>query len=314
VGGGWRNSYFGYTFTTIVLFAVIAGIRGAAISAGTLAAVALVRDPSGGVPSLQSFLTSSWDMRAGAAEFYVFAGAILATLKSLFDHARRLSAVAVEDARQRAAADAKAQVALDLHDGIKQMVNAMLLRMTPLVRAQQANRDETAEELRWLWTGMSYLKSEFEQVMHALARPSSAPEEEAQCELVSVVQEEVNTVHVMTGFRWRLSADPPHIRVALTAPLALRRFLREAFMNAWKHSGEETGSVDVRRTAEAAIVTISDAGRGFEYPVGSTSQTTGIHSLHSRSRELGAKLELDTGLGRGCKVVLTLPVQGFGHF
>jgi signal transduction histidine kinase len=307
LGGGWRSSYFGYTLTTIVLFTVVDRKRGAAISAGTLALAALVKDPSGAAPSLETFFATSWDLRLGAAEFYVLAGVTIGHFKTLVDRVQALSEAAVEEARRRSAMEEKARVALDLHDGAKQMANAMLLRMHPLVKKLQSGHGETAEEVRWLWVGMNYLKAELDQVMDAL----KAGDGDARhaCDLVEIVEGEVRMAAVMTGFSWSVSAEPATIRVALHSDLALRRFVGEALMNAWKHSGERSGKVRLEAADESVVITVADSGKGFCHAGASGAPTSGLRSLRHRAHELGAELAMETEPGQGCRVILTIPTS-----
>jgi len=68
IGGSWRSSYFGYTITSIMLFTIFKGRRGAFISTFVLSAAAVIKDPSGGLPSMQVFFVSDWDMRDHSRE------------------------------------------------------------------------------------------------------------------------------------------------------------------------------------------------------------------------------------------------------
>lgn len=307
LGGSWRSSYFGYTISTVMLFTIFEGRRGAYLSAAVLGVTAFIKDPSGGLPSFDIFFIHDWDMRVGGVLFYFATGVIFGYFHVLLERLEALSQAKVEETRKRAAMEEKTRVALELHDGAKQMVNAMLLKMNPIVKKIQSARDETADDVRWIWKGMNYLKSEFDQVMNALKegdRTDGSPRN-----ILSIIKEEAALAEVMTGFRWEISADVQEFNVSSRRELPVRRFLSEALMNAWKHSGENNGTLTLACAENQVVLTVADKGRGFDYTSATESKTTGLKSLNHRAKELGADLAIETDPGQGCMLVLTLPVS-----
>jgi len=307
LGGSWRSSYFAYTVTTIMLFTAFDGKRGAYVSALVLTAVAVIKDPSGGLPTYDIFYIDDWDMQAGAAFFYGGTGLIFGYFHTLLLRLEALSREKIAETRKLAVMEEKNRMALELHDGAKQMINAVLMKMNLVIRSVRHSRNETADELRWLWRAMHFLKAEMNQVMSALMEPEAAPA--GACRLLPVIEEEARLAEVMTGFSWHVSAEPRDAAMPIRSQTALRRFLGEAFMNAWKHSGVESGSATVHASELHAIITITDAGRGFRYAGHEGLSTTGLKSLQHRTRELDGELDIRTAPDEGCTVRLTLPLK-----
>lgn len=306
LGGSWRSSYFAYTVTTIMLFTAFDGKRGAYVSALVLTAIAVIKDPSGGLPTFDIFYIDDWDMQVGAAFFYGGTGLIFGYFHTLLLRLETLSREKIEETRKLAVLEEKNRMALELHDGAKQMINAVLMKMNLVVRKFRNFRDETTDELRWLWRAMHFLKAEMNQVMSALRKPEDSSAEE--CSLLPIIEEEARIAEVMTDFSWHITAEPRGIAAPLRSQTALRRFLGEVFMNAWKHSGVEFGSVSVRSSDTAAVIAITDAGKGFHYS-GDGFSTMGLKSLKHRARELNGELTIRSAPGEGCRVVLTLPLE-----
>jgi signal transduction histidine kinase len=303
IGGSWRSSYFGYTITSIMLFTIFNGRKGAFISTFVLSAAAVIKDPSGGLPSMQVFFVSDWDMRMGGALIYITTGAILSYFRYLLEKLEMLSKAEVE----RTALEAKTELALELHDGAKQMVTAILLRMNPLIKNLQHSQDEVADELRWHWRGMNYLKDELNQIMAALRDGEVASR--SACDIAEIVEEEAKLAEVMTGFSWKVSLDPQRGCLLPGSKLSLRRFLSEALMNAFKHSWEIDGTITLLFAGDKVILTIADNGRGFDYTENTGLNTTGLKSLKQRAKELNGKLHIKTAPGKGCSVILSLSAQ-----
>jgi len=106
---------------------------------------------------------------------------------------------------------------------------------------------------------------------------------------------------------WRL-ADIDRVQFPPGQSLDVLRFIQEALTNALKHSEAECVHVDVRGTGAALCVEIRDDGCGFD--ASSHPKGTGLTSLASRARRLGAKLVIDTGPGRGTHLRMDVPLAG----
>ncbi len=305
IGGAWRSSYFGYTFSTIIVFTVFGGKKGAYFSMTMLILTALIKDPTGRLPSLETFFTPNWDMRLGAASFYLVAGLILAYFHTLMQRLEMLSKAEVEKTRKLTQIEEKNRMAFELHDGVKQMVTAMLLKMNPILKNIQSSKDEMAEDLRWLWKGMNYLKNDLNEVMLNLKEDIS--QESIQCDLVNIAEEEKQLAEVMTGFSWRLLTSLSGLTIPHNLTQNFRRFLSETFINAWKHSGVKEGVIKIENRNGFTAVIIEDQGNGFDYDGNRKLSTSGLNSLKYRSQELGGTLTIKSKPCQGCRITLVLP-------
>ena len=305
IGGSWRSSYFGYTITTIILFTLFKGRAGAYFSAFVLIVGATVKDPSGGMSSQEVFFVSDWDMRMGAALIYTTTGVILGYFYSLLKKIDTLSRQRIAEAQKISSIEEKTRLALDLHDGAKQMVTAMLLMLSPLVRKADLAQKDVADGLRWLWRGMNYLQGELNHVMEMLKNEARTGDE--SCAIAEIVHEEVRIAEAMTGFSWQVVVESADLCISGKAKLPLRRFVNEAFMNSWKHSGVTSGAVEIRRAGAEAVITLSDQGKGFVCATAQHTGSMGLKSLESRARELDGRFFIETAPNEGCRVTLIVP-------
>ena len=305
IGGGWRSSYFEYMLTTVMVFTIFGGRKWAYIASGLLAFASLVKDPSGGLPSLEIFDVGSIDMRLGAALFFITAGLIMGYFSVILKRLEKMSIAEIEKTRNLTAMEERTRLALELHDGAKQMVTAMLIMLNPLIKKNRSLHGEAAKELRWLWRGMNYLHSELNQVMDTLKGNNS--ECKTMFNVIAIAEEEAKIVEVMTGFSWKILADNQSIEIPIRNKLSMRRFFSEAFMNAWKHSGVSTGTVEIKSSGETIIIKIFDDGKGFNYGENKIEDATGLKSLKYRAKELRGELAIETEPDKGCKLTLTIP-------
>jgi signal transduction histidine kinase len=86
---------------------------------------------------------------------------------------------------------------------------------------------------------------------------------------------------------------------------ALVHIGREAVTNAVKHGGPDADVEVVFEHGEEWRLTVRDQGRGFDPD--SAHQGFGIQSMRARADELGGSLRLDSSVGCGSTIEVTLP-------
>lgn len=80
---------------------------------------------------------------------------------------------------------------------------------------------------------------------------------------------------------------------------------REAVTNAVKHGRADAPIEVILERGEEWHLTVCDRGVGFD--LGRAQKGFGLRSMHTRARELGGSLRVDSAPGQGSKVELTLP-------
>ena len=306
IGGGWRSSYFVYTLTTIMLFTLFYNQKGAYFTSITLAIVAFIKNPAKGLPSIKIFNVSNWDMRIGAALFYIVAGCILGYFKTLIDKLEVLSKEKIEETRKVTMIKEKMRLALDLHDSVKSKITAILLVSKSLLQKKNLSEENIDNELHRLWKWLNYLQNELDHVMASLK--SEDNEIKTNCNLLTTIQEEVTIIESLTGFSWKILSGSNKVYLPLKYKQPLVKFFNEALMNSWKHSGSTRGTVELKCQNNLATIIITDGGRGFIYQNGAMIKSTGLNSLKHRAKELNGVLTIETSPGKGCKLTLTFPI------
>ena len=80
---------------------------------------------------------------------------------------------------------------------------------------------------------------------------------------------------------------------------------REALSNVGRHAGATTCRLSLHRSDGAVVLEIDDDGEGFDQH--RISPGMGLGNLHRRAERLGGRLDLESVLGQGTLVRLTLP-------
>jgi len=88
--------------------------------------------------------------------------------------------------------------------------------------------------------------------------------------------------------------------------------LREAVRNAASHSGAAKVSVSVVVEGRRVVGTVEDDGRGFERKTAGREESGGLAHMAERATLLGGTCSVDSALGEGTRVEVSLPVGGAG--
>ncbi len=307
IGGGWRNSYFVYSFSTIIIFTLVINIRGAWISSVILIVTSLVKDPSPEGTGIISLDFSDMDMRMGAVLAYIVAGIIIGYFRYLLDKIGRLSRERIAEAEKKAVIEQKMKLALDLHDNIKSKINAIILAYSPLLKQLFQEQPDKQEELLRLWNWLYYLQKE--TMRFFLSLKSEYVIEESSFDLAGLVQDEIKIFRETTRFLWHLENEYGEVMLPFGMKQSVHQFVSECFLNAWKHSGALMGTVQIKKENEKVVMVISEKGKGFRLTDKMLSGYSGIHSLHARACEFGGELKIETATGKGCRIMLSIPFK-----
>ena len=88
IGAGWRSSYFAYTFSTLILFAIFGNLKWLVISVIVFIITSLIKNPIKNMDdaiAIQIFSATNLDMRLGAALAYIIAGFIIGYFRHLLN-------------------------------------------------------------------------------------------------------------------------------------------------------------------------------------------------------------------------------------
>jgi signal transduction histidine kinase len=98
-------------------------------------------------------------------------------------------------------------------------------------------------------------------------------------------------------------AEPGLFQFSPKVTAQLVRTIQEALINIRKHARVNTATIRLSQANGALRITIEDTGQGFD-PTQGKSSSFGLQIMRERVESVGGRLEIDTALGRGTRVVL----------
>lgn len=88
------------------------------------------------------------------------------------------------------------------------------------------------------------------------------------------------------------------------------RIVQESLNNIIKHSDASEAEVKIERVEDEVVITIKDDGRGFDTTNFKAKGTgLGLVGLRERTKMLGGKIVIDSSLGNGTEIKVSLPIN-----
>ena len=211
---------------------------------------------------------------------------------SLFRQASERLLTVEEDERRR--------IALELHDGVGQVLTALTLTLDATVGPRAP--DATARGLR---QSRKLAETALAEVRHLAHRMRPARLEERG--LTAAIRDLAS----QSGFPVRVHVDralDPQPALEPTVTIGVYRIVQEALANAARHSGAPVAQVWISLRAGRLSVVVGDEGRGFD-PATTVDPGIGLAGMYERAELLGGRLAIQSSTGRGTLVSLDLPFQ-----
>ena len=108
-------------------------------------------------------------------------------------------------------------------------------------------------------------------------------------------------------FRQELPESVPPVSISSQVRHELLLAVKEALNNAVKHSGAGEISLNIIFEKNVLNILLTDNGRGFD-PAQKASAGDGLDNLDQRIRLIGGRCQIESAVGRGSVVRITLPL------
>jgi signal transduction histidine kinase len=128
--------------------------------------------------------------------------------------------------------------------------------------------------------------------------------------LVAALQKLVERSNVAGRLRCDFHAESiPEAALAARVQHELFRIAQEAIGNAIRHAQPSVVTVSLRWTTPNLILEIQDNGAGFSKTSLEKTEGVGLRSMRERAARIDGKLDIQTGPGRGTRIIVTVPVS-----
>jgi len=204
--------------------------------------------------------------------------------------------------REAAVAEERGLLARELHDSIAQSLAFMKIQVQLLRQATaRGDSDAARDVLSELDTGVRECYADVrELLMHFHTRTSEEDIEPALRTTLSKFEHQ-------TGLATRLEMDGHGVALAPDVQVQVLHILQEALSNVRKHA--RAREVVLRADASPHWrFEVHDDGQGFDPQEDARGEThVGLRIMRERAERIGAKVQVRSARGQGCRVMVELP-------
>ncbi len=219
----------------------------------------------------------------------------------LRDYASLITRVQEEERRR---------LARELHDDTAQALIALSLGLNGLERFIRKH-DLSEKDVRWLSNLQNLADSTLEGVRRACRdlRPSVLDDLGLRAAL-----EWLSDSSAARGVSCRFLCTGSPRPTPAESEIAIFRIVQEALSNIWRHANATQAAIELCYRSDLVQVTIRDNGQGFVTkrspfdPVHNSQSGLGLVGMRERATLIGAQLSLNSSHGKGCTIVLSLPL------
>jgi signal transduction histidine kinase len=275
-------------------------LTGVALATGLLASLALISNRNSAPPEISKARTEI-DALTQLAKTSAAQHQELAQERS--ERQRAEADASLNQQRLSEAAEDKVRLGRDLHDGIIQSLYAAGLTIES-ARAVAASDPEEAD--RRLSQCRERLNLTIRDVRAYIA--GLAPEQVRQAgftQAVEVIVEELSAGRDVE-FEFRIDDSATNLLSAEQTTEALQ-IAREAISNSLRHSDAKHITVRLHSGEGMVSLLVQDDGRGFDQTGARAGY--GLRNMQARAAQNGGTLRLESAVGKGTRVVLTLPAD-----
>lgn len=200
----------------------------------------------------------------------------------------------------------RARLAREIHDGPAQALANTVMRLQ-LVEQMFENRPEDARgEMERMRGALHESLQDVRRFIFNL-RPASLTD----AGLLPTLRQHVGDYSQQYGVSVELNL-PENLVLSANQELVVFRVIQEALQNVHKHSEATRIEVNLQqRPGGPLTLNISDNGRGFDPKLVRQSRTSssGLVSMRERAATVGGTLKVDSKVGTGTTITLTLPMS-----
>ena len=208
----------------------------------------------------------------------------------------------------KAQEEERKRVARDIHDGPAQLIANLVIKTELCEKLIDMDKDKTKEELVSLKGFLRSSLSDVRKIIYDL-RPMSLDDLGLVPTLQRYISNYVEESKILVEFL--VLGTPKPLKPVIE--LASFRIIQEALTNIKKHSGAGDAYIKVEFTDEQVNLLVSDTGKGFDTDENKTAKNEdsgyGLLSMKERVELLNGRFDLKSGIGRGTKIFVSLPLD-----
>jgi signal transduction histidine kinase len=209
-----------------------------------------------------------------------------------------------QQAGQLAVLEERQRLARELHDSVVQSLYSMTLYADAAALAFVAGKQNvTVNHLQELRNTARGAMQDMRLLIFELHPP--ALEQEG---LVAALQIRLAAVEARAGLQTELAVEGER-RLPIVIEQELYRIAQEALNNVMKHARAQHVTIRLQFTDTTVCLQVRDDGLGFDPLTARNAGGMGLHSFEERAAKVGGRVTLESSLGEGTTVTVSIGTE-----
>jgi PAS domain S-box-containing protein len=189
------------------------------------------------------------------------------------------------------------EIGKELHDNIIQLLAATLLTQDAALH----NEDIRVELIQKSISILKQAINEVRNYSHALVGPDAR-----KIQLIDSINDLLDTVNKGKQLLFHFDHQCDCEGLPGKMKLMIFRIIQEQVNNIIKHAHAKTVNIKIEFTNDSIVTSIEDDGGGFD--TNKNSRGIGLNNIASRAAYFGGFVNIDSALGKGCKLSVSIPL------
>jgi len=216
------------------------------------------------------------------------------------------AAIAIENAklsdqlRRLAIVEERDRIAMELHDGIIQAIYAVGIKLE-IARTTLAVGPEVDDQIKSATQDLNHVIEDLRRYIQDLSVGLNY-----SVTLQDQLKEIAEGFRSVSSARLVMDIGRAFTRLNEERVHAITQIVRETFSNIVRHANATEVYVDLHESGSQLTIAISDDGQGFDEKT--ITPGRGLNNMQRRVQQLGGTLEINSRVGRGTTLTMTLPL------
>ena len=235
-------------------------------------------------------------------------GVLLGRLATVYDVTDKKKAQQRYLAQQLrlAASREKEQMARDLHDNLGQILGFINLQAQGIQRELSVSGVDMVNDRLSRLVDVTHTAHEQLRSYIKNARSVSASDDS----LIASLRTDILEFEKRSGISAEIQIDLDWADISRYTQIQLLSIAKEALNNVQKHAGASQVRLKMSCENGTLYLSIEDDGTGFDQKRAIGGESFGLSIMKERAAEIGAVLRIDSTPKKGCRVWLTMPIDG----
>ncbi|APU11361.1 histidine kinase [Cellulophaga geojensis KL-A] len=194
------------------------------------------------------------------------------------------------------------RISQELHDGVLGSLTGigLILKATN----KRADEEAIAERLD-LIKQLQETAEEIRTISHTLSAASSKKMQNFTNSIIELLHNTSKASNIKTSFTFDKKIDWDYLNAEIK--INLYRMIQEGVQNCVKYSKAENILLDLSMKNSNLSVILSDDGVGFNLQ--KKKRGIGLKNIYSRANKINANVNIESKIGEGTKIYITIPVE-----